>query len=196
MTNITIFTDAWDPQINGVVTTLKATIAELKKRSYDVTVIHPDLFNLKVPLQPSTGIWMPLSHVPTVYDEVKTAGHIHIATEGAIGLAARQACNKYRRKYTTSFHTQYPDYLYEHASIPPRLTGLYFRWFHRDSYSVMVPTPAMVEYCNKFNIKNLKLWSRGVDTNLFKPDPTFERQGVIRSVYVGRVSLEKNLEAT
>lgn len=192
--NITIFTDAWDPQINGVVTTLKATIKELEKKGYDVTVIHPDLFKMKVPLQPSTGIWMPLSHVPTVYDEVKNAGHIHIATEGAIGLAARQACAKYERKYTTSFHTKYPEYLHEHAYIPPRITSLYFRWFHRNSHSVMVPTPALVDYCSQMGIRNVKLWTRGVDTDLFKPDPNFVRRGVIRSVYVGRVSLEKNLE--
>ena len=192
MTNITIFTDAWEPQINGVVSTLKNTKKELERRGYDVTIIHPDLFRLKVPLQPSTGIWMPLSHVPTVYDEVKNAGHIHIATEGAIGLAARQACDKFQRKYTTSFHTQYPTYLYEHAGIPPRLTGMYFRWFHKHSSSVLVPTPAMVNYCEEYGIENLKIWSRGVDTNLFKPDPSFERRGsAIRAVFVGRVSLEK-----
>ena len=193
--NITIFTDAWDPQINGVVTTLKATIKQLEKKGYEVTVVHPDLFGVKVPLQPSTGIWMPLSHVPKVYDEVKNAGHIHIATEGAIGLAARQACAKYERQYTTSFHTKYPEYLYEHAYIPPRITSLYFRWFHRDSSSVMVPTPAMVDYCSQMGIRNVTLWSRGVNTDLFKPDPDFKRQGVIRAVYVGRVSVEKNLEA-
>ena len=127
---------------------------------------------------------------------VKEANHIHIATEGSIGLAARYYCKKYKRSYTTSFHTKYPDYLYEHAYIPPRITSRYFRWFHRNSDCVMVPTPAMVDYCSEMGIGNLKIWSRGVDTDLFRPDPNYKKQsGPIRAVYVGRVSTEKNIEA-
>lgn len=198
MKNITIFTDAWDPQINGVVTTLKTTIKHLEKRGYDVKVVHPGMFKVTVPLQPSTGIYMPLLPMGIADEYVKNAKHIHIATEGSIGLAARHYCKKYKRRYTTSFHTKYPDYLYEHAYIPPRITGGYFRWFHRNSDCVMVPTPAMVDYCDALGIKNLKIWSRGVDTDLFKPDPNWQKmkaEKVIRAIYVGRVSAEKNLEA-
>ena len=198
MTNITIFTDAWEPQINGVVTTLKTTIKHLEKRGYDVKVVHPGMFKVTVPLQPSTGIYMPLLPMGIADEYVKNANHIHIATEGSIGLAARYYCKKYKRRYTTSFHTKYPDYLYEHAYIPPRITGGYFRWFHRNSDCVMVPTPAMVDYCDALGIKNLKIWSRGVDTDLFKPDPNWQKmkaEKVIRAIYVGRVSAEKNLEA-
>lgn len=192
--NITIFTDAWEPQINGVVTTLKTTIKHLEKRGYDVKVVHPGMFKLTVPLQPSTGIFMPLLPMGLAEEYVKKADKVHITTEGSIGLAARYYCKKYKKLYTTSFHTKYPEYLYEHAYIPPRVTGRYFRWFHRNSHCVMVPTPAMVDYCSKLGIKNVKIWSRGVDTDLFKPDPTFQKQGdVIRAVYVGRVSAEKNL---
>lgn len=194
MTNITIFTDAWEPQINGVVTTLKTTVKHLKKRGFDVNVVHPGLFKVTIPLQPSTGIFMPVLPMGLSEEYVKNADKIHIATEGSIGLAARYYCKKYKRNYTTSFHTKYPEYLYEHAYIPPRITGSYFRWFHRNSGCVMVPTPAMVNYCNEMGIKRIKVWSRGVDTDLFRPDPTFVRQGdAIRAVYVGRVSAEKNL---
>jgi len=193
--NITIFTDAWDPQINGVVTTLKTTVKHLERRGYDVKVVHPGLFKMTIPLQPSTGIYMPLLPMGIADDEVKNADHIHIATEGSIGLAARYYCKKYKRRYTTSFHTRYPEYLYEHAYIPPGVTGRYFRWFHRNSDCVMVPTPAMVDYCSKLGIKNVKVWSRGVNTDLFKPDPNWQRKGdAIRAIYVGRVSAEKNLE--
>ena len=193
---LTIFTDAWEPQINGVVTTLKTTIKHLEKRGFEVKVIHPGLFKLSIPLQPSTGIYMPLMPMGIADDEVKNAEHIHIATEGSIGLAARHYCKKYKRDYTTSFHTKYPEYLYEHAYIPPRVTSGYFRWFHRNSHCVMVPTPAMVDYCSKMGINNVKIWSRGVDTELFKPDPNWKRKGDgIRAIYVGRVSAEKNLEA-
>lgn len=193
---LTIFTDAWEPQINGVVTTLKTTIKHLEKRGFEVKVIHPGLFKLSIPLQPSTGIYMPLMPMGIADDEVKNAEHIHIATEGSIGLAARHYCKKYKRDYTTSFHTKYPEYLYEHAYIPPRVTSGYFRWFHRNSHCVMVPTPAMVDYCSKMGINNVKIWSRGVDTELFKPDPSWKRKGDgIRAIYVGRVSAEKNLEA-
>jgi len=193
---LTIFTDAWDPQINGVVTTLKTTIAIMEKRGWEVNVIHPGLYKLTVPLQPSTGIYMPVLPLGIADEAVKEAEYIHIATEGAIGVASRYSCKKYEKDYTTAFHTQYPDYLYEHAGIPPRVTGRYFRWFHRNSHSVMVPTPAMVDYCSEYGIRNLRLWGRGVNTDLFKPDPNFTRQGsAIHAVYVGRVSAEKNLEA-
>ena len=189
---LTIFTDAWEPQINGVVTTLKTTISHLEKRGFTVNVVHPGMFKLTVPLQPSTGIYMPLMPMGLADDYVKEAEHIHIATEGSIGLAARYYCKKYKKRYTTSFHTRYPEYLYEHAYIPPRITSRYFRWFHRNSNCVMVPTPAMVDYCSKMGINNVKIWSRGVDTNLFKPSD-WTNTGVIRAVYVGRVSAEKNL---
>ncbi len=196
MTNITIFTDAWDPQINGVVTTLKTTIKHLEKRGYEIKVVHPGMFKVTVPLQPSTGIYMPLLPMGIAEDYVKNADHIHISTEGSIGLAARYYCKKYKRRYTTSFHTKYPDYLYEHAYIPPRITSRYFHWFHRNSHCVMVPTPAMVDYCDAMGIKNLKIWSRGVDTELFKPDPSWHSSGhPIRAIYVGRISAEKNIEA-
>ena len=189
---LTIFTDAWEPQINGVVTTLKTTISHLEKRGFTVNIVHPGLFKFTVPLQPSTGIYMPLMPMGLADEYVKDAEHIHIATEGSIGLAARYYCKKYKKRYTTSFHTRYPEYLYEHAYIPPRITSRYFRWFHRNSRCVMVPTPAMVDYCSKMGINNVKIWSRGVDTNLFKP-ADWTNAGVIRAVYVGRVSAEKNL---
>ncbi len=190
---ITIFTDAWDPQINGVVTTLKTTVKHLESRGYEVKVVHPGLFKLTVPLQPSTGIYMPLLPMGLADEYVKNAEHIHIATEGSIGLAARYYCKKYKRRYTTSFHTRYPEYLYEHAYIPPRVTSRYFRWFHRNSDCVMVPTPAMVDYCNEMGIKRVKIWSRGVDTKVFKPSDWVNQGSIIRAVYVGRVSIEKNL---
>jgi len=193
---ITIFTDAWEPQINGVVTTLKTTVKHLESRGHNVEVVHPGLFKVTVPLQPSTGIFMPILPMGLAEEYVKNADKVHISTEGSIGLAARYYCKKYKKPYTTSFHTKYPEYLHEHAYIPPRVTGRYFRWFHRNSHCVMVPTPAMVDYCNEMGIRNVKVWSRGVDTDLFKPDPNWQRRGdAIRAVYVGRVSAEKNLEA-
>ena len=196
MKNITIFTDAWDPQINGVVTTLKTTIRHLESRGYDVIVIEPGMFKVTIPLQPSTGIFMPLLPMGIVDDYVRDADIIHIATEGSIGLAARYYCKKYSKRYTTSFHTKYPEYLHEHAYIPPRITSRYFRWFHRNSDCVMVPTPSMVDYCHEMGIRNVKIWSRGVDTELFRPDPDWSKKGdAIRAIYVGRVSAEKNLEA-
>ena len=194
--HITIFTDAWEPQINGVVTTLRTTIDHLQRLGHRVEIVHPAMFKVTVPLQPSTGIFMPLLPMGLCEEFVFKADRIHIATEGSIGLAARHYCKKYKKDYTTSFHTKYPEYLHEHAYIPPRITGRYFRWFHRNSHCVMVPTPAMVDYCHEMGIKRVKIWSRGVDTNLFKPDPSFVRRGdAIRAIYVGRVSMEKNLEA-
>lgn len=194
MKTITIFTDAWDPQINGVVTTLKTTKEHLELRGYTVKVIHPGLFKLTVPLQPSTGIYMPLLPLGIVDEEVQATDHIHISTEGAIGLAARYACKKYSKNYTTSFHTKYPEYVEIHTGIPSGISGWYFRWFHRDSSSVMCTTPSMVDYCRGLGIENTVVWSRGVDTGIFKP-LNKEPSSKIRAVYVGRISAEKNLEA-
>jgi len=195
--NITIFTDAWDPQINGVVTTLKTTVDHLKRRGYDVHVVHPGLYKLTVPLQPSTGIFMPVLPMGIADEEVKNADYIHIATEGAIGLAARYSCKKYKKKFTTSFHTKYPEYVKIHTGISPRVSGKYFRWFHRNSHCVMVTTPSMVDYCAELGIKKLKIWSRGVDTSLYRPE--YEEKKInpnsINAVYCGRISAEKNLEA-
>ena len=198
MKNITIFTDAWEPQINGVVTTLKTTIEYLKIRGYEVTVVHPGLYKLTVPLQPSTGIYMPILPMGIADEEVKNADYIHIATEGAIGLAARYSCKKYKKRFTTSFHTKYPEYVKIHTGISPRVSGKYFRWFHRGSHSVMVTTPSMVDYCSELGIKNIKIWTRGVDTSLFSPsfdEDLKDKNGPIKAVYVGRISAEKNIEA-
>lgn len=191
---LTIFTDAWEPQINGVVSTLKATKKELEKRGWTVKIVHPDLFKVTIPLQPSTGIFMPLFPMGIADEEVKSAEHIHIATEGSIGLAARYACKKYKKCYTTSFHTKYPQYVEIHTGIPPRISNKYFRWFHRNSSTVMATTPAMVDYCHELGIENVEVWSRGVDTDVFKPDPNWVNTSkIIKAVYVGRVSAEKNL---
>lgn len=193
---LTIFTDAWYPQINGVVTTLDVTKKQLEKRGWKVEVVHPDMYKLTIPLQPSTGIFMPILPMGIADEHVRNADKIHIATEGAIGLAARYSCKKHKKDYTTSFHTKYPEYVKVHTGISPRVSSKYFRWFHRNSNCVMVATPQMVDYCTKLGIKRLKIWGRGVDTELFNPDPNWKQKGDgIRAVYVGRVSAEKNIEA-
>lgn len=194
MTTITIFTDAWDPQINGVVTTLKTTKEHLEYRGYTVKVIHPGLYKFTIPLQPSTGIYMPLLPLGLVDEHVKNTDHIHISTEGSIGLAARYACRKYEKAFTTSFHTKYPEYVEIHTGIPSRLSSRYFRWFHRTSSAVMCTTPSMVEYCNNIGIKNTVVWSRGVNTDLFRPQ-TKTAGKKIKAVYLGRISAEKNIDA-
>lgn len=194
---LTIFTDAWYPQINGVVTTLDMTKQTLEKRGWEVEVVHPDMYKLTIPLQPSTGIFMPILPMGIADDHVRNADKIHIATEGAIGLAARYSCKKHRKDYTTSFHTKYPEYVKIHTGISPRVSSKYFRWFHRNSNCVMVTTPQMVDYCSQLGIKRLKIWSRGVDTELFKPDPDWKKnpaEKIIRAIYVGRISAEKNIE--
>lgn len=193
---LTIFTDAWYPQINGVVTTLDITKKQLEKRGWEVEVVHPDMYRFTIPLQPSTGIFMPILPMGIADDHVRNADKIHIATEGAIGLAARYSCKKHGKSYTTSFHTKYPEYVKIHTGISPRVSSKYFRWFHRNSNCVMVATPQMVDYCTQLGIKRLKIWGRGVDTELFKPDLNWKRKGDgIRAIYVGRVSAEKNIEA-
>ena len=110
MKKIVIFSDASSSkQINGVKNTIEMTAKTLKQRGYDVVVIGPDEYKVTIPLQPSTGIYMPLFPFGIVKDILNDATHIHIATEGAIGLAARYFCYKHNKKYTTSFHNKFPE---------------------------------------------------------------------------------------
>jgi len=200
MQKILIATDNSYTSINGVTTTVIETAKELRKRGYLVRILSPDDYKLTIPLQPSTGIYMPLLPFGMADSAVEWADYVHVATEGAVGVATRYACRKRGKRFTTSFHTKYPEYLKIHAGIPEEITAKWFSWFHERSSCIMVPTPMMVDYCESYGMKNVKVWSRGVDHNIFHADHIpddldWVDDEKIRAVYVGRVSAEKNLEA-
>lgn len=191
---ILIATDAWTPQINGVVRSLQTTCKHLQKMNHTVDFLTPDNFNGFVwPFYKEIKICYPNMNI--VEDVVKKFQPecIHIATEGPVGLMMRHYCIKNKLKFTTSYHTRFPEYLKSMHHIPLFLSYAYFRWFHSGSSAVMVPTTTMIENLHNQNFKNLTLWNRGVDLENFKPyDKVFRIKRPI-VMYVGRVSIEKNL---
>lgn len=196
-----LFTDAWFPQVNGVVRTLNMVANALKDAGDDVKVVSPADFKT-VPCPSYPEIRLALGAGKTIKKILKTETYdaIHIATEGPIGLAARNACKKQSRAFTTAYHTKFPEYVNVRSSIP--LTWVYaaIRWFHAASSGVMVATPTLYNELENRGFMKLRQWSRGVDLAQFKPYPKDcipEFSGLKRPIltYVGRVSVEKNIAA-
>ena len=194
---IVIVTDAWQPQINGVVRTLETLNTELKRLGHDVLYITPDAFST-VPMPTYPEIKLAVFARRTVERIINEFGPeaIHIATEGPIGLAARRYCQRNRIPFTTSFHTRFPDYIHARFGVPVTWTYRALRWFHAPASAVMVATRSLEQELKGRGFGNLRLWSRGVDIELFQPGPK-DWLDLPRPVYlyVGRVAVEKNVEA-
>ena len=194
---ILFVTDAWHPQVNGVVRTLSTTGGELEKLGHEVAFIGPDRFRT-VPLPGYAEIRVavtPRRRLDRLMGDFSPQA-IHIATEGPLGWAARALCREQRLAYTTSYHTRFPEYLAERGPVPLGLSYALLRRFHRTSAAVMVATPSIAQSLSDRGFSNLKRWSRGVDTDLFRPGPKdFLTDPRPISLYVGRVAVEKNIEA-
>ncbi|MCS6978340.1 MAG: glycosyltransferase family 1 protein [Gemmatales bacterium] len=192
---ICLVTDTWEPEINGVVRTLKNTREILGAWGHDVTVIHPDMFPwVRVPFYPD--VRMALTWSDSLAEPLSQADCVHLATEGPLGLAARQWLLRNRRPFTSSYHTDLPAYLWKYLLIPPRFTYRLLRFFHSRSRKVLVSTASLAWRLAKWGFRNLARWGRGVDTKLFRPKdgPRQPRQRPL-AIYVGRVAVEKNIEA-
>ncbi len=195
---ILLATDAWEPQVNGVVRTLTRTVAECRAMGHEVLVISPDQFKT-IPMPTYPEIRLALGAYEEIREKFKAfePDGIHIATEGPIGMAARRLCIEWKLPFTTSYHTKYPEYIAARFPVPLSVGYAFMRWFHKPSGRVMVATPTMRNDLEKHGFRNISPWSRGVDTELFRPDlpPIFE--GMERPIFVsvGRVAVEKNIEA-
>ena len=197
---ILLATDAWEPQVNGVVRTLARIRDELITMSDKVEVISPDQFPT-FPLPTYPEIKLAVGAFERVQQRFRAfePEAIHIATEGPIGLAARRICLEWKLPFTTSYHTRFPEYVSARLPLPLAAGYAYMKWFHRPSGRLMVATRTMAEELEKQGFRNISVWSRGVDTELFRP-----RQGGDPDVFeglegpiwlnVGRVSVEKNVE--
>lgn len=198
MPRILIATDAWRPQVNGVVRTLETTVAVLRSRRHDVLIVEPSLFpNCPAPFYPEISISLPLPGKVEPMVKRFAPDHIHIATEGPIGLAVRRVCRRFGWRFTTSYHTKFPEYLKVLLGIPESWTYWHMRRFHNSAAHVMVATPSLEAELVRRGFRGpFPRWSRGVDLNLFAPRPKSIPAGP-RPVllYAGRVSTEKNLEA-
>lgn len=197
MKRITIVTDAWHPQINGVVTTLENVVAHVERHGYEVTVIHPGQFTRHIPLPSYPEIRLALCSVRRMRALLRDSAPdaIHIATEGSLGLSARRACTREGFAFTSAYHTQYPLYVAARVSGFAWLAYAYMRWFHRAATLTMVPSESVRTDLTHHGFRNLIVWAGGVDTDLFKPSRcTLENVARPCFVYFGRVAPEKNIE--
>ena len=193
---VVLVTDAWEPQTNGVVSTLRQTMAEMQRLGIEVLRISPEQFaTIPCPSYPEIRLAVfPAPKVGALLNDFQPDA-IHIATEGTLGVAARQWCIARKLRFTTSYHTQFPEYVRARWPIPLAISYGYMRWFHDAATQTMVSTHEMQVSLEKRGFRNLKRWGRGVDTEFFKPVETGQRESPPLFAYLGRVSIEKNIEA-
>jgi glycosyltransferase involved in cell wall biosynthesis len=194
---ILIVTDAWAPQVNGVVRTLTTVAEELRRMGHVVEVIGPDRFRtMRCPTYPE----IPLSLMPrrslVRMIEAFNPEALHIATEGPLGQAARSWAKRTGFAFTTAFHTRFAEYVRARTGIPVRPIYAWMRRFHGASQGTMVATQSLRDELVGRGFRNIRSWSRGVDLELFRPMPR-EDWGVPGPIflYVGRVAIEKNIGA-
>jgi glycosyltransferase involved in cell wall biosynthesis len=197
-----LITDAWHPQVNGVVTTLHELVQALGPLGVEVKVIHPGMFKSRS-CPGYAGIDLairPYKALAAMLDGSEPDA-VHIATEGPLGWAARRYCLKKKWPFTTAFHTKFPEILKAALNVPLFLGYGLFRHFHRPSSGVMVPTQGVLSMLQRRRFQSLKAWTHGVDLDLFQfeknPLDLPKLAGLPRpfSLFVGRVSYEKNIEA-
>ena len=189
---ILLITDAWHPQVNGVTRTIDSIITPLKNRGYNPIIISPNMFRtFSFPAYPEIRLAIDTHKVWNMIKKNKP-DFIHIFTEGPIGIAAKMYCIINGIKHSSSFHTRYPEYIKKMWGVPTDVAYNYLKWFHSSSDKVLVPTESIrVELFNR-GFNNLVVWSRGVDHTIF--NNRFRRHNKeFTYIYVGRVSVEKNL---
>ena len=192
---IVIITDTWEPDVNGVVRTVRATRNELVRLGHQVRIVEPSLFHsIRCPLYPELRLSFGIPK-PLIAAELQPPCAIHIATEGPIGFRFSSYCVRNRIPYTTAYHTNFPEYMKKYAWIPEGFTFRCLRWFHHTSAMLLVATSTLEAKLRQRGFKvPMARWSRGVDVNLFHPRPRPKSDKPI-ALYVGRVAKEKNIEA-
>jgi len=194
---ILIVTDAWHPQVNGVVRTLTSLRQHLDAGGHEAVMITPDQFNnMPCPTYPEIRLALfPGRRMARTIERLRPCV-VHVATEGPLGFTARRYCVRRGIPFTTAYHTRFPEYLAARSPIPAKWTYKGMRWFHRPSAAVMVATQTVENELVSRGFSNIRRWSRGVDTQMFRPG----EKGVLGlprpiALYCGRVAVEKNIEA-
>jgi glycosyltransferase involved in cell wall biosynthesis len=192
---IAIVTDAWFPQVNGVVRTLDKTINLLKTWGHEILCINPGLFRtFPMPTYPDIPLALfPYRKVKKMLDDFQPDA-IHLSTEGPLGWAGRRYCLKRNQPYTTTYHTRFPEYVRLRAPIPLSLSYAFVKAFHSSATLTMVATRSMKATLEAHGFKNLEFWTRGVDIEHFVPidRPVLNLPHPI-ALYLGRVAVEKNI---
>lgn len=194
---IAIVTDAWTPQVNGVVRTLTETRRELQALGHDVMMITPERFRtLPCPTYPEIRLSLTTGNAVGKLIDGYAPDALHIATEGPLGWAARGQALKRKLPFTTAYHTRFPEYVHARLRVPESWSYAVLRRFHGAAARVMVPTPTVQRDLEAHGFTNVVQWSRGVDLSIFRPG---KRDGLSDArpifLYVGRVAIEKNVEA-
>ncbi len=194
---LALITDAWRPQINGVVTTLSTVTERLRAFGHTVETVTPDQFrNWPCPTYPEIRLALGSRRALNARLDGFMPDAIHIATEGPLGLAARSYCLKRGLPFTTSFHTLFAEYVNVRTGVPLSWGYRFLAWFHNAGERAMAATPGLVEQLRQRGFDNPALWSRGVETDLFCPRERDQLPGHgPKLLYVGRVAIEKNIEA-
>src|ERR1700730_7767625 len=196
MMRILVATDAWHPQVNGVVRTLTMMAEAAKTLGVDVSFLTPQSFRtFAMPSYPDVRLALPYQAKVARLIADARPDSIHIATEGPIGLSARRYCRKRGLPFTTSFHTRFPEYISARLPIPESWIWNALRRFHGGSQAVMAATPALAGELRARGFRNVVLWPRGADAS--QVHSRAADRGLPRPVFrwVGRVAVEKNLEA-
>src|SRR3984957_14261738 len=194
---IMLVSDAWFPQTNGVVNTLAQTAAWLGRFGHEVRLATPgDFRTVPCPTYPEIRVAvLPQRKLARSIAAFKPQA-LHIATEGPLGFSARRYCVSRGLRFTTSYHTQFPQYLRSRWPIPTSVSYRFLRWFHGAAQSCMVSTPTVQNQLTEQGFNNLARWRRGVDTQFFQPRAKdFLRLTRPIAAYVGRVAIEKNVDA-
>ncbi len=197
---IALVTDAWLPQVNGVVRTLQAIRRELEQAGHVIEMISPDQYgSLPCPTYPEIRLAVTRAGKLGRRIEAFVPDAVHLATEGPLCLAARRWCLRNGIPFTTAYHTHFPDYVAKRTGLPAAWFWRYIRWFHGPAQAVLVSTGTVRESLRAHGIAQVRHWGRGVDLDCFTPDAPAPEDyaGMARPIqlYVGRVAVEKNLEA-
>jgi glycosyltransferase involved in cell wall biosynthesis len=197
---IAVVTDAWHPQVNGVVRTIEATNRELALAGHESLVLSPLSFStLPCPGYPEIRLSLfPYARLSRLLREA-APDTVHIATEGPLGSAARRFCLRHSLPFTTAYHTRFPQYLRAMYGVPEGWVYRFLRWFHSGAYRLLTPTLHVEQELAQWGITNVARWTRGVDLEVFRPvpDPSPLLKGLAHPIFlcVGRVSVEKNISA-
>ena len=196
---IAIVTDAWSPQVNGVVRTLQSVRDELVAQGHQVLIVSPDLFySMPCPTYPEIRLAFASTGAVGRMLEDFSPQAIHLATEGPVCLAARRWCLARDFPFTTAYHTQFPDYVAARTGVNPEWVWRYIRWFHSPAQSILASTPSIANTLKAHGLTQIRHWGRGVDLSTFGdpvPDPAIRALPGPIQLYVGRVAIEKNIEA-
>ncbi|ODP38638.1 glycosyltransferase family 4 protein [Sphingomonas turrisvirgatae] len=197
---IAIVTDAWEPQVNGVVRTLQAVSGVLRAQGHRLLIISPDRFrSVPCPTYPEIRLAMVRSRtIGDLLDDFAPDA-VHLATEGPVCVAARRWCLKHDFPFTTAYHTQFPDYVQARAGVPAEWVWHYIRWFHAPAQAILASTDSIRQALRAHGLTQVRHWGRGVDLAAFRPGvphhPALCDLPRPLQLYVGRVAIEKNIEA-